>query len=238
MSLCGLHSIIRGSRRNFDFCYGSGVKTKLGTKIKELVVMALPLGGVQGADHTFANHYEGETYGLEQLFSKVLPQPLFGIIDALKGMSESASAGISAIAGGIAEALVPTVVGLAVAVPANETTNKPPEGGTPNELRVDCFPQRLPRSAQQLFDLLPIFFGDAALLGFFITDRHRFGTQPGMFHHLLDWLLVNLRRQFGQSAIQISRLEPRRLFGVEGRVAALTNGLIKLDEMGQSFLVI
>jgi biopolymer transport protein TolQ len=33
-------------------------------------------------------------------------------------MSESASAGISAVAGGIAEALVPTVVGLAMAVPA------------------------------------------------------------------------------------------------------------------------
>src|SRR5262245_14992520 len=164
-------------------------------------------------------------------------------------MSESASAGISAVTGGIAEALVPTVVGLAVSVPAvwlfKYFTSK-------NELRVDCFPQRLPRSAQQLFDLLPILFGDAARLGFFITDRHRFGAQPGMFHPLLDWLLVQLRRQFGQSAIQISRLvsralsvydppfhlEPRSLFDVEGRVAALTNGLIKLDEMGQSFLVI
>src|SRR5262249_58172882 len=76
--------------------------------------------------------------------------------------------------------------------------------------------------------------------------------QPGVFHHLLDWLLVNLRRQFGQSAIQISRLmaravavndppldlELRRLFDIERRVTALTNGLIKLDEMGQSFLVI
>jgi hypothetical protein len=62
MSLCALHSIIRDSGRNFDFCYGSGVKTKLGTKIKEVVVIALPLGGVQGTDHMFANHYEGETF--------------------------------------------------------------------------------------------------------------------------------------------------------------------------------
>jgi hypothetical protein len=37
--------------------------------------MALPLSGAQGTDHTFANHYEGETFGSEQLFSKVLPQP-------------------------------------------------------------------------------------------------------------------------------------------------------------------
>jgi hypothetical protein len=56
---------IWGSGRNFDFCYGSGVKTKPGAKIKEVVVMALPLGGLQGTDHMFATHYEGETFGLE-----------------------------------------------------------------------------------------------------------------------------------------------------------------------------
>ncbi|HKC87646.1 MAG TPA: MotA/TolQ/ExbB proton channel family protein, partial [Blastocatellia bacterium] len=43
---------------------------------------------------------------------------VFGIINAFEGMGESASAGISAVAGGIAEALVTTAVGLAVAVPA------------------------------------------------------------------------------------------------------------------------
>ena len=43
---------------------------------------------------------------------------VFGIINAFVGMGESASAGISAVAGGIAEALVTTAVGLAVAVPA------------------------------------------------------------------------------------------------------------------------
>ena len=56
---------IWGSGRNFDFCYGSSVKTKPLTKIKGIVAIAFPLGGAQGTDHTFANHYEGETFGLE-----------------------------------------------------------------------------------------------------------------------------------------------------------------------------
>jgi biopolymer transport protein ExbB/biopolymer transport protein TolQ len=42
----------------------------------------------------------------------------FGIINAFVGMREAESAGISAVAGGIAEALVTTALGLAVAVPA------------------------------------------------------------------------------------------------------------------------
>ena len=44
---------------------------------------------------------------------------LFGLIDTFEGMGESYSAGISAVAGGIAEALVTLAVGLAVAVPAD-----------------------------------------------------------------------------------------------------------------------
>jgi hypothetical protein len=56
---------IWGSGRKFDFCYGSGVKTKPGAKIKGIVAIAFPLGGAQGADQTFANRYEGETFGLE-----------------------------------------------------------------------------------------------------------------------------------------------------------------------------
>jgi biopolymer transport protein TolQ len=43
---------------------------------------------------------------------------VFGIINAFVGMREAETAGISAVAGGIAEALVTTAVGLAVAVPA------------------------------------------------------------------------------------------------------------------------
>ncbi len=43
---------------------------------------------------------------------------VFGIINAFVGMKQTASAGLSSVAGGIAEALVTTAVGLAVAVPA------------------------------------------------------------------------------------------------------------------------
>ncbi|MBO0724316.1 MAG: MotA/TolQ/ExbB proton channel family protein, partial [Blastocatellia bacterium] len=43
---------------------------------------------------------------------------VFGIIDTFMGMSEPFSAGVSAIASGIAEALLPTAIGLAVGIPA------------------------------------------------------------------------------------------------------------------------
>lgn len=43
---------------------------------------------------------------------------VFGIINAFQGMSSEASAGISAVAGGISEALFTTAFGLLVAVPA------------------------------------------------------------------------------------------------------------------------
>ncbi|HKX26467.1 MAG TPA: MotA/TolQ/ExbB proton channel family protein [Blastocatellia bacterium] len=43
---------------------------------------------------------------------------VFGIINAFVGMREAETAGISAVAGGISEALITTAVGLAVAVPA------------------------------------------------------------------------------------------------------------------------
>ena len=36
--------------------YRSRVKTKPGAKIKGVVLITLPLSGVQGTDHTFANH--------------------------------------------------------------------------------------------------------------------------------------------------------------------------------------
>jgi Ca-activated chloride channel homolog len=55
----------------------------------------------------------GSTAVIVGLFGTV-----YGIIDTLVGMGESSSAGISALAGGIAEALVTTAIGLAVAVPA------------------------------------------------------------------------------------------------------------------------
>jgi len=70
---------------------------------------------------------------------------VFGIINAFVGMGESASAGISAVAGGIAEALVTTAVGLAVAVPAvwlfNYFTSK-----------VDNFIVEMDNSSAELID--------------------------------------------------------------------------------------
>jgi len=70
---------------------------------------------------------------------------VFGIINAFVGMGESASAGISAVAGGIAEALVTTAVGLAVAVPAvwlfNYFTSK-----------VDNFVVEMDNSSAELID--------------------------------------------------------------------------------------
>jgi len=51
-----------------------------------------------------------------------------GIINAFKGISAAHASGLSAVAGGIAEALVTTALGLLVAVPAvwmyNYFTNK------------------------------------------------------------------------------------------------------------------
>jgi biopolymer transport protein ExbB/TolQ len=43
---------------------------------------------------------------------------VFGIINAFQGMKSAESAGISAVAGGISEALFTTAFGLLVAVPA------------------------------------------------------------------------------------------------------------------------
>jgi biopolymer transport protein ExbB/biopolymer transport protein TolQ len=69
----------------------------------------------------------------------------FGIINAFVGMGETANAGIAAIAAGIAEALVTTAVGLAVAVPAvwlfNYFTSK-----------VDNFVVEMDNSSAELID--------------------------------------------------------------------------------------
>lgn len=69
----------------------------------------------------------------------------FGIINAFVGMGTEASAGISAVAAGIAEALVTTAVGLAVAVPAvwlfNYFTSK-----------VDNFVVEMDNSSAELID--------------------------------------------------------------------------------------
>ena len=68
-----------------------------------------------------------------------------GIINAFKGMSTEKSAGLSAVAGGISEALVTTAFGLFVAVPAvwayNYFTNK-----------VEAFAIEMTNSSSELID--------------------------------------------------------------------------------------
>jgi len=68
-----------------------------------------------------------------------------GIINAFKGMSSEKSAGLSAVAGGISEALVTTAFGLFVAVPAvwayNYFTNK-----------VEAFAIEMTNSSSELID--------------------------------------------------------------------------------------
>ena len=68
-----------------------------------------------------------------------------GIINAFKGMSSEKTAGLSAVAGGISEALVTTAFGLFVAVPAvwayNYFTNK-----------VDAFSIEMTNSSSELMD--------------------------------------------------------------------------------------
>ena len=82
----------------------------------------------------------GSTAPLVGLFGTV-----FGIINAFTGMKAAESAGIGAVAGGIAEALLTTALGLAVAVPAvwlfNYFTGK-----------VDGFIIEMDNSASELID--------------------------------------------------------------------------------------
>jgi len=70
---------------------------------------------------------------------------VFGIISAFQGMKSAESAGIGAVAGGIAEALLTTALSLAVAVPAvwffNYFTSK-----------VDAFVVEMDNSASELID--------------------------------------------------------------------------------------
>ena len=70
---------------------------------------------------------------------------VFGIINAFTGMKSAESAGIGAVAGGIAEALIATAIGLGVAVPAvwafNYFTGK-----------VDGFLVEMDNSASELID--------------------------------------------------------------------------------------
>jgi biopolymer transport protein ExbB/biopolymer transport protein TolQ len=68
-----------------------------------------------------------------------------GIINAFKGIASAKSAGLSAVAGGISEALVTTAVGLLVAIPAvwmyNYFSN-----------RVEAFDVEMGNSSSELID--------------------------------------------------------------------------------------
>ena len=68
-----------------------------------------------------------------------------GIINAFKGIASAKSAGLSAVAGGISEALVTTAVGLFVAIPAvwmyNYFTN-----------RIEAFDVEMGNSSSELID--------------------------------------------------------------------------------------
>jgi biopolymer transport protein ExbB/biopolymer transport protein TolQ len=68
-----------------------------------------------------------------------------GIINAFKGISESKSTGLGAVAGGISEALVTTAIGLFVAIPAvmmfNYFTNK-----------IEAFDVEMGNSSSELID--------------------------------------------------------------------------------------
>ena len=70
---------------------------------------------------------------------------VFGIINAFTGMKSAESAGIGAVAGGIAEALLTTALGLAVAVPAVWLFNYFPG-------KVDGFIVEMDNSASELID--------------------------------------------------------------------------------------
>ncbi len=72
---------------------------------------------------------------------------LFGFMDTFEGMAELASAGISAVAGGIAESLTTTAFGLGVAVPAAWLFKY-------FNAKVDKFAVEMDVSSAELIDLL------------------------------------------------------------------------------------
>jgi len=82
----------------------------------------------------------GSTAPFVGLFGTVL-----GIINAFQGISQAKSTGLAAVAGGIAEALVATAIGLFVAVPAvwmfNYFTNK-----------IEAFDVEMDNSSSELID--------------------------------------------------------------------------------------
>jgi len=72
---------------------------------------------------------------------------VFGIINSFKGMEATESAGLSAVAGGIAEALIMTGFGLVVAIPAVWLYNWV-------NARIEGFSKEMGNSASEMFDYI------------------------------------------------------------------------------------
>jgi len=72
---------------------------------------------------------------------------VFGIINSFKGMEATESAGLSAVAGGIAEALIMTGFGLVVAIPAVWLYNWA-------NARIEGFSKEMGNSASEMFDYI------------------------------------------------------------------------------------
>ena len=72
---------------------------------------------------------------------------VFGIINSFKGMEATESAGLSAVAGGIAEALIMTGFGLVVAIPAVWLYNWA-------NANIDGFSKEMGNSASEMFDYI------------------------------------------------------------------------------------
>ena len=107
---------------DFNFCLRCGARINF---LRPLPV----LGRAPGAyPVTFDVEYRQKLSRLSTLFRLVLAVPqllviyalgtVVGIINAFTGMAATGSGGIGAVSAGIAEALITTAVGLAVAIPA------------------------------------------------------------------------------------------------------------------------
>jgi len=82
----------------------------------------------------------GSTSPFVGLFGTVI-----GILNAFKGIAETKATGLAAVAGGIAEALVTTAIGLAVAIPAVMMYNY-------FSSRVEAFDVEMDNSSSELID--------------------------------------------------------------------------------------
>jgi len=126
-------SLVDPDKARFDFSHNAPLTAEEIAKV-EAIVNAELKRGLSGLATI------GATAPFVGLFGTTV-----GIINAFKGMSSEKTAGLSAVAGGISEALVTTAFGLFVAVPAvwayNWFTNK-----------VEAFGIEMTNSSSELID--------------------------------------------------------------------------------------